>query len=340
MNNTEKRIDIAESLCDIDSGMILAAAPTGAKKRSARPIWIAAAALAAAAAAVLTLTILPKAAKPDAELKEAEQPEPAVTAEPAPEIRTLSTRTVLLGSASNQEEWDKLIVEPGSSDFSEGCVHTFSHFDDWVAPTPEEVLCEEGTSVFRGTVTKVETFQMICDDPEYTGRVFRTFSVVTFRVEACYRGNLKPGDTTTVYIDDEICSNMKIEPPIGADGSGAGYYTQLSPGTEAIMVVTEHGPEDEFYQDLYFRGTSYVDEYGIPGTHFSLADPPDARYRVRYNDFAECSLSGKFSGKIFLNLNGRFLYDTEIYDAAVFGENPTLDSAERFIKGLLAGSEI
>ena len=106
------------------------------------------------------------------------------------------------------------------------------------------------------------------------------------------------------------------------------------------MVVTEHGPEDEFYQYLYFRGTPYVDENGIPSTRFSMEDPPDCRYRVRYNDFAECSFSGKFSGKIFLNLNGRFLYDTEIYDAAAFGENPTLDSAEAYIIGLINGKAV
>ena len=341
MSNTEKRTDIAEKLCDIDSDLILAAAPTGAKKRSTGRIWIAsAAALAAAVAVVLTLTFLPKAAgnKPGLTQAEADKPEPAVienTEEPAPEITAepderavvIPMRAIPIGAASTGEELNEIYIEHGEEiKVCPGAISEASHGDDpWTAPTPQDVLNDPELSSFRDTVTKVEFYNLVfAGTDEYRGEnACKVVSVVTLRVKECYKGSLEPGSETTVLIFGGIYSGWTFEPPIGAPGSASHYWNLLAPGVEIIMLAHECTEDDNF--NIFF--------------HPCDADDTVLNYRFYYRDLADCYYQ-RSGGTLFIDDGSRFLYDTEVYDKTMLGEKPSLDSAEAFIIGVINGKAV
>ncbi len=338
MNNTEKRIDPAAALSDIGGEMILEAAPTGAKKRSRKRILIAsAAALAAAAAVVLMLTFLTKAAgnKPGLTQAEADKPEPAVienTEEPAPEITAepdkeavvIPMRAIPIGAASTGEELNELYIEHREKlQIQPGTVNSVSHGDGWIPPTPAEVLGDPEASVFRGTVTKIEYFDLVYGDSgdDAADNLYQTVSVVTFRVKECYKGTLEPGSETQVFFFNFIYSGWAFEPPIGEPGSAYHYPDMLKPGVEVIML--DYASPDEGWE---------LDPCREDGAVF--------HYRFFCSELAEYYFRRNASGTLFIDDGSRFLYDTEVYDKTMLGEKPSLDFAEAFIIGVINGKAV
>lgn len=334
MEMTERKNRVLNAVGEINDEFILEAAPTGRHgKRSYRGL-IAAAIGTAAAAAVVLLAVFGGKGKPSEPVRQAAESEKPVTTEvPATKVpapgQSAATRTISLGKATNAKEWAEL---GANADVMNGLKeqlssYTFVTFDDWSPPTPESILLSTDACIFRGVVREVENSRITIDSfDSITNRSnsldYFDFCVVTFDVTECYNGSLASGEQTRVFFDTCICPLADIEPPIGEKGSGQAYFTQLSPGTEVIAVVRECGKNEEIKM--------YVNREN---------GNSDILFCALYRDYAECRFKGGF-GRLFLQTDDSFLYDVDVYDAAMFGENPSLDSAESYIRSLLAGLEL
>ncbi len=333
IETTDKKSRVLNAVGGINDEFILEAAPTGRHESRSYRGLIAAAIGTAAAAAVVLIAVFGGKGKPNAPMQQVRESERPVNATEVPETEAPApgqhpvTRTVSLGKATNAKEWAELAAEASVVDSLEEYLSAqFFTFDDWLPPTPESILLSKDACIFRGVVREVENRRITVassDNIADTSPSFDyDFCIVTFDVIECYKGSLAAGEQTRVFFDSFICPIAEIEPPIGEKGSGQAYFTQLSPGTEVIAVVKGCGENEELEIRL-------VDENSDPVLSFSRA----------YRDYAECRFRGGF-GRLFLQTEDKFLYDVDVYDAAMLGENPSLDSAESYIKGLLSGLEL
>lgn len=329
---TERKSRVLNAVGEINDEFILEAAPTGRRVKKSNRALIAAA-IGTAAAAALLLAVLGGKGKPSEAVQQVMESEKPVTTQ-APMSQTPSpwqpavTRTISLGKATNAKEWAEL---GANADVVDGLrehisSYIFVTFDDWSPPTPESILLSTDACIFHGVVREVENRRITIDSFDSMTNTDNSldfdFCVVTFDVTECYNGSLASGEQTRVFFDTCICPLAEIEPPIGEKGSGQAYFTQLSPGTEVIAVVRECGINEEI---MIYRGSENGDS--------------EVLFSALYRDYAECRFKGGF-GRLFLQTDDSFLYDVDVYDAAMFGENPSLDSAESYIRSLLAGFEL
>lgn len=324
---TEKKSRVLNAVGGINDEFILEAAPTGRREKRSYRGLIAAAIGTAAAAAVVLVAAFGGKGKPNASVQQAQESEKPIVTETAlvgDEDREVelklskNARLLSLGTASSGKEWDEINIIPEDPSKDDGIQHGYSHFDNWVAPTPSELILDPNTSVFRGVVKSVENYSLLFGK---TSDSSMGVAIVVFDVTACYKGGLTPGSECRVFIDHNIGGIFPITPAIGEDGSGTAYYTQLRPGTEVIMLVLERSAEDGF-------GIENQDQDGNVLSESFFC----------YGDLAancECDVR---SGRIFFERDGEFFYDTEVYDKTMLGEEPTMDSAESFIKGLISGT--
>lgn len=343
MKNTEmtdKKSRVLNAVGGINDEFILDAAPTGRHERRSYRGLIAAAIGTAAAAAVVLIAVFGGKGKPNAPIQQAKATnEPIVTnapeattepeeiAIPTPQIKGMTARLRRTSSASSAQEWKEVHPEPGMD--ADGRTWSYEYGTeldpDYEFPTPAEVLTQTENAVFRGRVLKIENYTLNLKSDRRDYDLKHYFAVVTFLVEDCYRGGLEIGSEIRLFFLGGITPNETVLNEFDGHGAGMLIWTQLRPEAEVIAVVHMQAGDKGF---VFYIGDPEV-----------LPEDEVEKYKLSYEGLADHTYL-PLCGTMFLQADGSFLYDHDVYTPDMLGENPSLDSAESYIRSLLSGLEL